>query len=69
MYPASLTKIATAIYAIENRKLNDVVTISKKARNTEGTRVYLEEGEQVTLEKLLLGLLVNSGNECRRRHC
>ncbi|WP_434402764.1 D-alanyl-D-alanine carboxypeptidase [Planococcus sp. 11815] len=63
MYPASLTKIATAIYAIENRKLNDVVTISKKARNTEGTRVYLEEGEQVTLEKLLLGLLVNSGND------
>lgn len=63
MYPASLTKITTAIYAIENRKLNDIVTISKKARNTEGTRVYLEEGEQVTLEKLLLGLLVNSGND------
>lgn len=63
MYPASVTKIATAIYAIENGNLKDVVTVSKKARNTEGTRVYLEEGEQVTLEKLLLGLLVNSGND------
>ncbi|RLQ84938.1 D-alanyl-D-alanine carboxypeptidase family protein [Planomicrobium sp. Y74] len=63
MYPASITKIATAIYAIENGSLSDVVTISQKARNTVGTRVYLEEGEQVTLEKLLLGLLVNSGND------
>lgn len=63
MYPASVTKIATAIYAIENGSLSDVVTISSKARSTVGTRVYLEEGEQVTLEKLLLGLLVNSGND------
>ncbi|AQQ55497.1 D-alanyl-D-alanine carboxypeptidase family protein [Planococcus lenghuensis] len=63
MYPASVTKIATAIYAIENGNLTDIVTVSQKARNTEGTRVYLEEGEQVTLEKLLLGLLVNSGND------
>lgn len=53
MYPASVTKIATAIYAIENGKLNEMVTVSNKARNTEGTRVYLEEGEQVTLKKLL----------------
>ncbi len=63
MYPASLTKIATAIYAIENGNLNDSVTINEKARNTEGTRVYLEVGEQVTLEKLLQGLLINSGND------
>lgn len=63
MYPASITKIATAIYAIENGDLDDIVTVSSKARNTEGTRVYLEEGEQVTLQKLLQGLLVNSGND------
>lgn len=63
MYPASVTKIATAIYAIENGDLNEVVTVSSEARNTEGTRVYLEEGEQVTLKKLLQGLLVNSGND------
>lgn len=63
MYPASLTKIATAIYAIETGNLDDVVTVSKKARDTEGTRVYLEEGEKVTLKKLLQGLLINSGND------
>ncbi|WP_229683020.1 D-alanyl-D-alanine carboxypeptidase family protein [Virgibacillus oceani] len=63
MYPASLTKIATAIYAIETGNLDDIVTVSKKARNVDGTRVYLEEGEQVTLKKLLQGLLINSGND------
>ncbi len=63
MYPASLTKIATAIYAIETGNLEDVVTVSQKARNTVGTRVYLEEGEQVSLKKLIQGLLINSGND------
>lgn len=63
MYPASLTKIATAIYAIEKGNLNDVVTVSSNARNVEGTRVYLEEGEQVTVAKLIHGLLINSGND------
>ncbi|CAM5218200.1 D-alanyl-D-alanine carboxypeptidase OS=Ureibacillus acetophenoni OX=614649 GN=SAMN05877842_10934 PE=3 SV=1 [Ureibacillus acetophenoni] len=63
MYPASLTKIATAIYAIKRGNLNDVVTVSSNARNVDGTRVYLEEGEQVTLSKLIHGLLINSGND------
>ncbi|MFD1363191.1 D-alanyl-D-alanine carboxypeptidase family protein [Lentibacillus salinarum] len=63
MYPASLTKIATAVYAIETGNLDDIVTVSEKARNAEGTSVYLEEGEQVTLKKLIQGLLINSGND------
>jgi len=63
MYPASLTKIATAIYAIENGNVEEIVTVSKDARNTEGSKVYLEEGEQVTLMKLIQGLLINSGND------
>ncbi|MGG6447406.1 D-alanyl-D-alanine carboxypeptidase family protein [Pseudobacillus badius] len=63
MYPASITKIATAIYAIENGDLDDMVTVSKKAREVEGTRVYLEGGEQVSLKKLIQGLLINSGND------
>lgn len=66
MYPASLTKIATAIYAIENGNLNDVVTISKEAVDVEGTKVYLEEGEQVTLKKLVQGMLINSGNDAAK---
>jgi serine-type D-Ala-D-Ala carboxypeptidase (penicillin-binding protein 5/6) len=63
MYPASLTKIATAIYAIEKGKLDDIVTISANAVNTEGTRVYLNEGEKVPLRKLIQGMLINSGND------
>lgn len=63
MYPASLTKVATAIYAIEKGNLDDIVTISKNARQVEGTRVYLEEGEKVPLRKLIQGLLINSGND------
>lgn len=63
MYPASLTKVATAIYAIENGNLEDIVTVSEKARMVEGTRVYLEVGEKVPLRKLIQGLLINSGND------
>lgn len=63
MYPASLTKVATAIYAIENANLEDVVTVSERARNVDGTRVYLEVGEKVPLKKLVQGMLINSGND------
>ncbi|WP_167751391.1 D-alanyl-D-alanine carboxypeptidase family protein [Lentibacillus salicampi] len=63
MYPASLTKIATAIYVIETADLDDMVTVSGNARDTEGTSVFLEEGEQVSLKKLVQGLLINSGND------
>lgn len=63
MYPASLTKVATAIYAIERGNLEDIVTVSQHARKVDGTRVYLEEGEKVPLKKLIQGLLINSGND------
>ncbi len=63
MYPASVTKIATAIVAIEEGNLDDIVTVSENARYVEGTRVYLEPGEQVSLLKLVQGLLINSGND------
>ncbi len=63
MYPASITKILTAIIAIEEGNLSDKVLISQNARDTEGTRVYLEPGEQVSLKKLVQGLLINSGND------
>ncbi|WP_062353881.1 D-alanyl-D-alanine carboxypeptidase family protein [Bacillus kwashiorkori] len=63
MYPASITKIATAIYALENGNLSDEVTVTENAFQTEGTRVYLEPNEVVTLEKLLIGMLMNSGND------
>ncbi|PMC40557.1 D-alanyl-D-alanine carboxypeptidase [Bacillus sp. UMB0899] len=61
--PASITKIATAIYAIEKGNINDLVTVSENARNVDGTRVYLEAGEKVPLKKLIQGLIINSGND------
>jgi serine-type D-Ala-D-Ala carboxypeptidase (penicillin-binding protein 5/6) len=61
--PASITKIATAIYAIENGNLNDIVSVSENATKADGTLVYLEAGEQVPLKKLIQGLLINSGND------
>ena len=63
LYPASITKIVTGIVAIESSNIKDTVKVSKEARNEEGTRVFLAEGEEVTLENLLYGLLVNSGND------
>ncbi|NCU17332.1 D-alanyl-D-alanine carboxypeptidase family protein [Pallidibacillus pasinlerensis] len=63
MNPASITKIATAIYAIENGVLSDQVVVSEQATKVEGTTVYLEPGEIVSLEKLIIGMVVNSGND------
>lgn len=63
MYPASITKIVTAIVAIEQANLDDIVTVTKEATEVIGTRVYLLENEQVSLLKLVQGLLINSGND------
>ncbi|MGX6444131.1 D-alanyl-D-alanine carboxypeptidase family protein [Neobacillus sp. K501] len=63
LFPASLTKIATAIYAIDKGQLDDIVTISSRAVAEEGTKVFLVEGEQVPLKKLIQGMLINSGND------
>lgn len=60
---ASTTKIMTALVAIENGALSDVVTVKREATLTEGTSMYLREGEQLTLETLLYGLLLSSGND------
>ena len=63
MYPASLTKIATAIYAIDKGDLESIATVSGNAVRQDGTRVYLDEGEQVPLKRLVQGMLINSGND------
>lgn len=60
---ASLTKMWTALIAIEESNLDDIVTISKRATLSEGSSIYLEEGEEVTVETLLYGLLLRSGND------
>ncbi len=60
---ASITKIMTAILAIEYGNLKDTVTVSPHASRMEGSSIYLRPGEQVTLETLLYGLMLRSGND------
>ena len=60
---ASTTKILTAIVAIENGNLDDIVTVSKNAADTWGSDIKLKAGEQMTLRQLLYGLMLNSGND------
>ena len=60
---ASTTKIMTALVAIEEGNLNDLVTVSKNAAGTEGTSLYLKAGDEVLLSDLLYGLMLQSGND------
>ncbi|WP_052350443.1 D-alanyl-D-alanine carboxypeptidase family protein [Paenibacillus gorillae] len=60
---ASLTKIMTAIVAIEHGKLSDTVKTSKRAAHREGSSIYLELGEEMTLLNMLYGLMLRSGND------
>lgn len=60
---ASTTKILTALVAIREGNPSDIVTVSHAAAYTEGSSMYLKEGEQLTLEALLYGLLMCSGND------
>ncbi|MBQ7096511.1 MAG: D-alanyl-D-alanine carboxypeptidase [Clostridia bacterium] len=60
---ASTTKIITAITALENCDINSVATVSKNAYGVEGSSMYLGLGEKLTLEQLLYGLMLVSGND------
>lgn len=60
---ASTTKIMTAIVAIENSNLDDIVTISAKSAGTGGSRLGLHTNDKVSVRDLLYGLLLCSGND------
>jgi D-alanyl-D-alanine carboxypeptidase len=60
---ASITKIMTAIIAIELGELSDLVTTSRNAFGVEGSSIYLKLGEKLSLENLLYGLMLRSGND------
>jgi len=66
--PASLTKIMTTYVAFKALRqgqisLEEEVTVSEKAWRTEGSRMFIEVGTQVSVENLLLGMIVQSGND------
>ena len=60
---ASTTKILTAILILDDCRLSDAVTIPAQAAGTEGSSIYLREGETYTVEELLYGLMLRSGND------
>ncbi len=61
---ASTTKIMTFLVVIENVKdLNETVTISKKAAGIGGSRLGLSTNDEITVENLLYGLMMRSGND------
>ena len=60
---ASTTKIMTAICAIENGNLDDVVKVHPSAVGVEGSSMYLDYGEELTLRDLVYGLMLSSGND------
>lgn len=67
-YPASTTKIMTALITIEVLKENDspieqTVKIPAEAEGVEGSSIYLKAGEKISIEDLLYGLMLMSGND------
>ncbi|MBE6622870.1 MAG: D-alanyl-D-alanine carboxypeptidase [Ruminococcaceae bacterium] len=60
---ASTTKIMTALVVLENTSLDETVTISEQSVGIEGSSIYLSKGETLTVEELLYGLLLESGND------
>lgn len=66
IYPASITKIMTAILALKDSSLDDVVTINWQDVDLEsGSQVVgLQIGDQVKMSELLHGMLIHSGNDC-----
>lgn len=60
---ASTTKVMTALVALENGMLDEPVTASRNAYGVPGTSIYLDLGETLTLEQMLYGLMLSSGND------
>lgn len=65
MEPASTTKICTAITVLENFTILDLpVPVPAEAVGVEGSSLYLQKGEMLSVRDLLYGLMLQSGNDC-----
>lgn len=63
MHPASITKMMTALLTLEQGCLEDTVRVSWEVASQPGSSMYLREGDVFTVEDLLYGLMLNSGND------
>ena len=71
-FMASTTKILTAIVIIENCDIDEIVTVTNETVGIEGSSIYLEPGEKLSVKDLLYGLMLRSGNDCAETlavHC
>jgi len=69
---ASVTKLLTAVTALQMADLDDVVTVSHAAAHVEGSSMYAKPGEALTVRTLLYGLMLESGNDAAlalAEHC
>lgn len=60
---ASITKIMTAILAIESGKLDEEVTVGEEVLTMYGSNIYIELNEKMSLRDLVYGLMLRSGND------
>ncbi len=62
-YPASTTKVLTALCVLQNLDIHHEVIIPKCAVGVEGSSLYLKEGQKLSVEDLLFGMMLRSGND------
>lgn len=63
MLIASITKIMTAVIAIESEKLDDLIKINESVLKAYGSAIYIEVGEEIIFRDLVYGLMLRSGND------
>lgn len=62
--PASPTKLMTALLTLENCNLDEKVTVGATPPTIEGSRIYIDQGEVLTVRELLYSLIMVSANDC-----
>ena len=60
---ASISKIMTAVLAIESGKMDDVIVVDDVISSAYGSAIYIQKGEELTLRDLVYGLMLRSGND------
>jgi D-alanyl-D-alanine carboxypeptidase (penicillin-binding protein 5/6) len=63
-YPSSTTKILTALIILENHTLDEVVIVDAESPFVEGSKIFIFDGESLTVEQLLNAMLIASANDC-----
>ena len=62
-FPASTTKVLTALVVLNTLPLDTIVTVPKEAEGVEGSSIYLRAGQKISVEDLLTGMMLRSGND------